>query len=157
MVQFFLMVLNGITLVIQFFSKFTSFSNSAAILSNVRLIGRKTLYVALIALFIAYIVVLIAFFYFMIDSIVSAYNLVSSLLDRIQNLQTGNGTVSPLFQPLYLLLHSTGFASGFNAAFPFLAAAITFRLMKILYSTLLSVHWKLLNFYRVTIDGITAA
>lgn len=158
MVQFFLMVFNGITIVIQFFSKFTAWSNTASILSNVRFVGRKLLYIALIALIIAYIVILIAFFYFMIDSIVSAYNLVSAFLEKIQNLSSGGGApVSPIFQPLYLLLNSSGFVAGFYAVFPFIASALTFRLLKILYELILNVHWKLLNFYRVTIDGITAS
>lgn len=157
MIQFFSMVLNGITAVLLFFSKFTVFSNSASILSNARLIGRKVLYIALIALIVAYVVILIAFFYFMIDSIVSAYNLISALLVKIQTMQTGGGSVSPIMQPLFLMLNSSGFAAGFNAAFPFIASALSFRLLKILYTVILSVHWKLLNFYRVTVDGITAA
>jgi hypothetical protein len=157
MVQFFLMVFNGISIAIAFFSKFTAFSNSASLLSNARFIGRKLLYTALIALIIAYIVILIAFFYYMVESIVSAYNLISAFLAKIQNMETGGGQVSPIFQPLYLMLNSSGFASGLNAVFPFIASALTFRLVKILYQTILSVHWKLLNFYRVTVDGIFAA
>lgn len=158
MVNFFLMVLNGITLVIQFFSKFTIFSNSASILSNVRLIGRKVLYVGLIIAMLAYIVILMAFFYFMIDSIVSAYNLISAILVKIQNIGSGStDPTSPMLQPLYLLLNSSGLASAFYTVFPFVASALTFRLLKILYNVILSVHWKLLNFYRVTVDGITAA
>lgn len=157
MVAFFTMVVNGITAVLLFFSKFTAFSNSASLLSNVRLIGRKILYIGLIALIIAYVVILIAFFYFMIDSIVSAYNLISALLVKIQTMSNGQGQTSPLLQPLFLLLNTSGVASGFNAVFPFIASALTFRLLKILYTMILSVHWKLLNFYRVTVDGITAA
>lgn len=156
MTALFSMITNFLTAIILFFDKFRVFGNSASILSNVRLIGRKTLYVSLIALMIAYVVILIAFFYFMIDSIVSAYNLVSALLVKIQTMETG-GTVSPVLQPLFLILNSSGFVAGFNAAFPFIASALTFRLLKILYTVILSVHWKLLNFYRVTIDGITAA
>lgn len=125
-------------------------------LSNIRLASRKVLYVGLIVAIIAYIVILIAFFYFMIDSIVSAYNLISAFLEKMQNMQT-SASASPILQPLYLLLNSTGFVQGFNAAFPFIASALTFRLLKILYNVILNVHWKLLNFYRVTIDGITAA
>lgn len=157
MVAFFTMIVNGITAVLLFFSKFTTFSNSASILSNVRLIGRKVLYFALIVLIVAYVAILIAFFYFMIDSIVSAYNLISALLVKMQTMSTGQGQTSPILQPLFLLLNSSGFVAGFNAVFPFIASALTFRLLKILYSTILSVHWKLLNFYRVTVDGITAA
>lgn len=157
MVAFFTMVVNGITAVLLFFSKFTTFSNSASLLSNVRLIGRKVLYIALIALIIAYVAILIAFFYFMIDSIVSAYNLISALLVKIQTMSSGSGQTSPILQPLFLILNSSGVAAGFNAIFPFIASALTFRLLKILYTTILSVHWKLLNFYRVTVDGITAA
>ena len=157
MVNFFLMVVNGITLVIQFFSKFTAFSNSASILSNARFLTRKVLYIALIALIIAYIVILIAFFYFMIDSIVSAYNLVSALLVKITTLQSGGGSVSSIMQPLFLLLNSSGVANGVYAVFPFVASALTFRLVKVLYELILNVHWKLLNFYRVTVDGITAS
>lgn len=157
MVQFFLMVFNGITIAIAWFSKFTSWGNSAAILSNVRFVGRKVLYIALIALIIAYIAILIAFFYFMIDSIVSVYNLISDLLVKIQTMSSGSGQVSPIMQPLFLILNSSGVVAGFNAIFPFIASALTFRLLKILYTTILSVHWKLLNFYRVTVDGITAA
>jgi len=156
MVQFFTLVLNGITSFLLWFSKFTTFSNSASMLSNIRLASRKVLYVGLIVAIIAYIVILIAFFYFMIDSIVSAYNLISAFLEKMQNMQT-SASASPIFQPLYLLLNSTGFVQGFNAAFPFIASALTFRLLKILYNVILNVHWKLLNFYRVTIDGITAA
>lgn len=157
MVQFFLMVLNGITIVIQFFSKFTFFSNSASILSNTRLIGRKLLYIVLIALIVAYVVILIAFFYYMIDSLITVYNLISSLLVKIQTMETGGGSVSPILQPLFLLLNSSGLVAGFNAVFPFIASALTFRLLKVLYELILNVHWKLLNFYRVTVDGITAA
>ncbi|MEW5832903.1 MAG: hypothetical protein AB1763_08700 [Campylobacterota bacterium] len=156
MVQFFTLVLNGITSFLLWFSKFTTFSNSASMLSNIRLASRKVLYVGLIVAIIAYIVILIAFFYFMIDSIVSAYNLISAFLEKMQNMQT-SASASPILQPLYLLLNSTGFVQGFNAAFPFIASALTFRLLKILYNVILNVHWKLLNFYRVTIDGITAA
>lgn len=156
MTALFSMITNFLTAIILFFDKFRIFGNSASLLSNVRLIGRKTLYIVLIALIIAYVVILIAFFYFMIDSIVSAYNLISALLVKIQTMETG-GSVSPIFQPLFLLLNSSGFVAGFNAAFPFIASALTFRLLKILYTVILSVHWKLLNFYRVTIDGITAA
>lgn len=156
MVQFFTLVLNGITSFLLWISKFTTFSNSASILSNIRLASRKVLYVGLIVAIIAYIVILIAFFYFMIDSIVSAYNLISAFLEKMQNMQT-SASASPIFQPLYLLLNSTGFVQGFNAVFPFIASALTFRLLKILYNVILNVHWKLLNFYRVTIDGITAA
>lgn len=157
MFAFFTMILNGITTVILFFSKFTTFSNSASILSNIRLVGRKVLYAALIVLIIAYVAILIAFFYFMIDSIVSVYNLISAMLVKIQTMSNGSGQTSPILQPLFLILNSSGFVAGFNAIFPFIASALTFRLLKILYTTILSVHWKLLNFYRVTVDGITAA
>jgi len=155
MLAFFSMVLNGITIVLAFFSKFTAFSNSASILSNVRLFGRKALYVALIAAMLAYVVILVAFFYYMVESIVTAYNLISSMIDKMQNAQ--GGTTSPLIQGFYYFLNVTGVADAISAIFPFIASALSFRLLKALYQVILSVHWKLLNFYRVTVDGITAA
>lgn len=156
MVQFFLMVFNGISIAIAWLSKFTSWSNSASLLSNIRFIGRKALYIALIALIIAYIVILIAFFYFMTDVIITSYNTISSIIDKIQNVGTTNSG-SPVMQGFYYFLNVSGIGAGLTIVFPFFASALSFRLLKALYTLILETHWKLLNFYRVTVDGITAS
>lgn len=154
---FFNMIVNGITLVLTFFGKWTFFSNSASALSNVRFLTRKVLFVALIILFIVYIGLEIAFYYFMIDSIIHVYNLISALLIKMQTMQSGNGSESPILQPLFLLLHSTGVASAFNSVFPFIASALIFRIMKVLYVAINHLHTRLLYLYLESIKLITAA
>lgn len=157
MVNFFLMVFNGITIAIEFFSKFTGFANTYSILTAARLGARKLLFAGLIVLVVAYVAVLIAFFYFMIDAIVSAYNLVSAFLEKIQTVQDGSGSVSPLMQSVFVMLHASGFVQGFYSVFPFIASAITFRLVKILYNVILEVHFKLYTFYKDSVLLLTAS
>lgn len=129
MLAFFNMVASGLGLVFGFFNKFSGFSNTFSLLSNFRLLSRKLLFVVVIVMIVSLFAILIAFFYFTVDSLVSAYNLVSALLIRIQTMSGGGGILDVFF----LFLNASGFTTGFNIAFPFLASALTFRLMKFLY------------------------
>lgn len=157
MVQFFMMVLNGFSLLFDFFSKYTAFLNSSAVLSNLRLFTRKLFYVGMIALFIAYIALLLAFFYFMIDSLVTAYNMIATLIHKIQTMEDGGGQASPMIQGAMYFINVSGIANGISVVYPFLASALTFRLIQALYKVILFVHGKFLDFYSRVVDGITAA
>lgn len=158
MLAFFGMIVNFFGWFSAFFIRFTSFSNSASGLFNIRVNLRRTLYIIYNVLVVAYVVLCIAFFYFMIDVIGSTYNLISALIIKIQTINpSGGSSPSPsILQPLYLLLNTSGIASGVSAAFPFVASALIFRLAKALYNTILPLHYQLLYFYRTTVDGILA-
>ncbi|MDD5157783.1 hypothetical protein [Sulfurimonas sp.] len=129
MLAFFSMVANGFGLIFAFISKYTGFFNTASLLSNFRFLSRKLLFVIVIVMIVALFAILIAFFYFTVDSLISAFNLISALLVRIQTMSGGGGSADVIF----LFLNASGFTTGFNIAFPFIASALTFRLMKFLY------------------------
>lgn len=129
MLAFFSMVANGFGLLFAFISKYTGFFNTASLLSNFRFLSRKLLFAIVAIMIVALFAILIAFFYFTIDSLVSAFNLISALLVRIQTMSGGGGVTEVVF----LFLNASGFTIGFNIAFPFIASALTFRLMKFLY------------------------
>lgn len=157
MLIFFNMVVNGLSLLFGFFGKFATFSNSFSALTNLRLVTRRILFVALIALIAVYIALEIAFYYYTAQAIVNTYNIISDLLVRITTMQSGGGSSSPLLQPLFLLLNSSGFASGLNTAFPFLASALIFRLMKFLYVVINDLHRRLIWLYFESVKLITGA
>lgn len=129
MLAFFNMVVSGLGLLFTFFGKYTGFLNTTSLLSNFRFLSRKLLFVVVIVMIVALFAILIAFFYFTVDSLISAFNLISALLVRIQTMSGGGGATEVVF----LFLNASGFTTGFNIAFPFLASALTFRLMKFLY------------------------
>ena len=134
MLAFFSMVANGFGLLFAFISKYTGFFNTASLLSNFRFLSRKLLFAIVVIMIVALFAILIAFFYFTVDSLVSAFNLISSLLIRIQTMSgVDGGSGGGVTEVVFLFLNASGFTIGFNIAFPFIASALTFRLMKFLY------------------------
>jgi hypothetical protein len=151
------MVAEGFITFFLWINKFTIFSNSASILSNFRLLSRKTLLFILIPFIVIYFGLLIAFFYYTIDSIVVVYNLISAFLLKMQNMESGGGVSSPILQPFFLFLNASGFVSGFQAAFPFLASALLFRLLSALYNLVIRVNKSMIRMGTDLIALITAA
>jgi hypothetical protein len=157
MVAFFEMVVAGFIRAFLWFNRYTLFSNSASLLSNLRFLSRKVLLIAMIAFIAVYVSLMIAFFYYTIESIVTVYNLVSSFLVKMQTMESGGGVASPILQPFFLFLNSVGFVQGFQAAFPFLASALLFRLLTALYRLTLEVNRRLIRIGTDLIALITAA
>lgn len=157
MLQFFTMVAQGFIQAFLWLNRFTFFSNSASILTNLRFLSRKVLLVGMITFIVIYITILIAFFYYTIESIVTVYNLISDFLEKMKNFDTGAVGASSILQPFYLFLNSTGFVAGFQAAFPFLASAVLFRLLTVLYRITLEVNRRLIRIGTDLIALITGA
>ncbi len=157
MFAFFEMIAVGFVRFFLWLNKFTPFANSASILTNLRLLSRKVLLIGMIAFIVVYVSLMIAFFYYTIDSIITVYNLVSDFLEKMQNLDTGASGASAILQPFYLFLNASGFVQGFQAAFPFLASAVLFRLLTALYRLTLEVNRRLIRIGTDLIALITAA
>lgn len=158
MTKLFLMIVEGFTRFILWVNKFTLFQNSFSIFTGVRITSRKFMLLALAVFLVAYVALLVAFFYYMIQSIVTVYNLVSNFLEQMQNMNSSApGIASPILQPFFMLLHSSGFVAGFQASFPFLASAVSFRLMSALYKTIINLNRRLTNMGLDLIKVITAA
>jgi hypothetical protein len=157
MVAFFEMIAAGFIRVFLWVNRFTLFGNSASILTNLRFLSRKVLLIGMIAFIVIYVSLMIAFFYYMIDSIVTVYNLVSSFLQKMQTMESGSTGTSAILQPFFLFLNASGFVSGFQAAFPFLASAVLFRLLSALYRLTLEVNRRLIRIGTDLIALITAA
>lgn len=157
MLKFFSMVVEGFVAFFLWLNKFTLFSNTASALSNLRLLSRKTLLFILIPFIVIYIALLMAFFYYMIDSIIIVYNLISSFLLKMQDMNSINTGSSSILQPFYLLLNSVGFVNGFQASFPFIASALLFRLLSALYRLVLKTNLIMIRFGTSLIQLVTAA
>lgn len=156
MVALFEMIAAGFIRAILWFNRFTIFSNSASLLTNLRFVSRKVLLIGLVSFIIVYVSLMVAFFYYTVESIITVYNLVSAFLVKMQNLNDTAGS-SSLLQPFYLFLNSTGFVQGFQSAFPFLASAILFCLLSFLYRITLEVNRRLIRIGTDLIALITAA
>lgn len=157
MLAFFEMVVSVFIRIFMWFNRTTLFSNTLSGLTNLRFLSRKVLLFILIPFIVIYIGILLAFFYYTIDSIVIVYNLVSSFLVKMQTMDSGGGVTSPILQPFFLFLNSVGFVSGFQAAFPFLASAVLFRLLTALYKLVISVNNRLIKIGTGLIQLTTAA
>lgn len=157
MIKFFAMVAEGFVSFFLWVNRFTTFSNSVSILSNLRFLSRKVLLIGMMAFIVIYVSLLIAFFYYTIESIITVYNLVSSFLVKMQTMESGAVGSPSILQPFFLFLNSSGFVAGFQAAFPFMASALLFRLLSALYRLTLDVNRRLIRMSTDLITLITAA
>ena len=157
MVALFEMIAGFFIRIVLWFNKSTLFSNSGSILTNLRNVSRKTLLFILIPFIVIYVGLLMAFFYYTIDSIIAVYNLISAFLIQMQSMSSGGGSSSPILQPFFLFLNASGFVSGFQSAFPFLASALLFRLLTALYRLVIKVNSHMIKLGTDLITLITAA
>lgn len=91
----------------------------------------------LFSLFYAFLLMLISFtgffFYYMITNIVKTYNMISILLNILENSANGGGLVSTTFY----FMSISGITAGIKAFFPFIASALLFILIKATYKATL--------------------
>lgn len=143
MIAFFEMVVAAVNFFGVFFNKFIAFFNSFSILSNAKF-GFRLSYMSIFSFFfISFLTITVAFIYFALESIVVVYNLINSILDLISNT---SGSSNPILSSFYHFLNVTGVVQGLETAWPFVASALSFRLMLFLYRTTLYVYklmWKL--------------
>lgn len=158
MVALFEMLVAVFVRFITYFGSWTLFSNSASVLGNLRLLSRKAMLIVLIVFIVTYITLMMAFFYYMIDVIVTVYNLISSFILSIQNVGASSANVgSPLIQGALHLINASGIAQGVSVAFPFIASALLFRLISKLYHIITKLHEKFLKLYIDVTALVTAA
>ena len=150
----FLLIVDGFVRFLGFFSKFQVLQNVETAFKAARFISKKALLAILVALTLAYFTLLIAFVYFTFEAVTSAYNLVSSLLNQVQ---TGTDSNSDILKTFYYLLNVSGIATGFQAVFPFIASALTFRLMKPVKTVFLFLYDKFKNAAFDMVKIVTAA
>lgn len=152
----FLLIVEGFKKLLDFFDKFRIFQNAETALKTARFVTRKTLLVILVGLTVAYFALLIAFVYFTFDAVTTAYNLISSLLNQIETGVSSNSN-SEIMQIFYYLLNVSGIVTGIQAVFPFIASALTFRLMKPVKTVFLFLYDKFKNAAFDIVKIITAA
>lgn len=150
----FLLIVEGFTKFLGFFSKFQVWQNVETAFKAARFISKKALLAILVALTLAYFALLIAFVYFTFDAVTTAYNLVSTLLNQIQ---TGTNSNSDIIKTFYYLLNTSGIVTGIQAVFPFIASALTFRLMKPVKTVFLFLYDKFKNAAFDMVKIVTAA
>ncbi|MFA6143790.1 MAG: hypothetical protein WCW84_04745 [Sulfurimonas sp.] len=153
MVALFEMIVAGFIRFFAFFGKYVGSSNARTIFDMLRFTSRKAFLVILVALILAFVALAFSFFYYMISVITTVYNLISHLIIMIQSPSgIGGGTPSPMLQGAMMLINASGIAQGISSAFPFIASALTFRLMVVLYRAIL----KLYEFFVVRFGEIIA-
>lgn len=157
MLALFGMISNAVTLVIAWFLKFTSFSNSASVAFNFRQLTRASLLIAFKAFFVAFIAVTIAFFYYAITSIAVLYNLISDLFLKIQNAQGDTAQSSAIIDGAFHFLHVSGIANGLETVFPIIASAILFRMTIYLYSVTKKAYDTFQTLYVNVVGVLTAS
>lgn len=156
MIQFFNLFVFAFDLIFAFLNKYVFNVNSSTAVANIRIISRAALVVVANIFIGLFIVVMIAFFYFLIDSLVTIFNLISALLLKIQNMSSVGNDTAGIMGPLLLMLNAIGFATGFSIVFPFIASALTFRLMKFLYNAIFVLLREISNLTVHYIHLITA-
>lgn len=157
MIALFSMISNAFVAFILFFNKYVSFANSFSALTNLRFLSRKALFIIVVALLLSFYTVLLAFFYFSVDSLLTAYNLVSALIHNIQIGISGGYADNSIIAPFYLFLNVSGIATGISTAFPFISAALTFRFMKYLYVSFSNLLEKSTNLALNFSSAVTAS
>ena len=140
MLQFFVMIFRG-------FIWFASFGkNVAGFFSSFARFGvfRMAMKYFLLSTFYAFVVLLVvlsmAFFYFVIRSIVEVFNIGSMIMIYINSFSSsGDDIISALFY----FLHVTGIIQGLESAYPFIASAVLFLLIKALYRVTLFIYTRI--------------
>jgi len=124
-----------------------------------RLLSRKAMLTVLIALIVSYTVIAFAFFYYMIDVIISVYNMISHFIIMIQSPASvgGGSSSSPMLQGAMMLINASGIVQGIQSAFPFIASALLFRLMKVLYQLVERLHFHMISIFNNVILLATSA
>lgn len=157
----FLMIVNGFMAFITFLDKFRVFKNLETAGRAARYLTRKTFIAVLAALSLAYFALLFAFTYFMFESVTTAYTLVSNLIIMVESgsysVGSSSGQLDQVMQTFYYFINASGIATGLNAAFPFIASAVTFRLMKGVKEVFLTLYDRLKTTLSDMIMIITAA
>lgn len=152
----FLLIVEGFTKFLSFFSKFQVWQNVETAFKAARFISKKALLAILVALTVTYFALLIAFVYFTFEAVTTAYNLISSLLTQIESgISTNLG--SELMKAFYYILNVSGIVTGIQAVFPFIASALTFRLMKPVKTVFLFLYDKFKNAAFDMVKIVTAA
>lgn len=155
MIALFQMIVAGFVRLFGWFGGISLFANSFSALSNLRFLTRYLMLGSLVFLLVSYVALLGVFAYYMVDSLVTLYNLISSFLTTIQN--PAGAASSPVIQTMLFFINATGIAAGVQVGFPFVASALVFRLMKILYKTVLNLHEKVLKIYTDLVKIVTGA
>jgi hypothetical protein len=133
---FFSWLANAFAWVLTFFDKWRVLENAKTAFNLARFASRKVFIALLVALMLTYIALAIAFAYFTFTAVSSAYDFISQLLSKIQS-GGGSGNVSQTF---FYLLNVSGIVTGLNAAFPFIASALIYRLLKIVKTVYLETY-----------------
>lgn len=154
MIKLFKMLVERLAKIFDFFNKYQVSENARTAFMASRFFGRKAMLAVLIALTLTYFALIIAFVYFTFDAVTTAYNLISSLLNQVQ---TGTNTNSEILKTFYYLLNVSGISTGIQAVFPFIASALTFRLMKPIKSVFITLHRAYLYSATDLIKIVTAA
>lgn len=153
MVAFFGMIVNFFGWFTAFFARFAIFSSSASIVQNWRYALRVTLLTAFKISFFFFIALLFAFIYFSLQALVTVYNLISDVINLMQN--TGVYASRPEHNEyLNLFFHFvnvTGIADGIAAVFPVVASALTFVLTRNAYRVTLFFYQRITTLY---IEGV---
>lgn len=139
MVKFFLMVFDGFIWLFNFLNRF-----SLVINSGVKwLVFKTSIKFFLFTVFSAFVMLMvtlsIAFFYYLIKTLISLFNLVSFLIDYINVIQTHADSAVSLFA---FFLNVFGISAGFEMAFPYIASAVLFFLLKTLYVITLKLYFR---------------
>ncbi len=157
----FLFLVEAVKKILDFFDRFRVAQNFATATSTARYVTRSTFLTILAALSVTYFALLIAFTYFMFESITTIYNMVSQLIGMIESgsysVGQSSGQLDNVMQTFYYFLNASGVATGLNAAFPFIASAVIFRLMKGLKEVFLMLYERFKSTVTDLIMLITAA
>lgn len=140
MLQFFTMIFRGFIWLASFSTNVAKYFSSFARFSVFRMALKYFLLSTFYAFVILLVVLSVAFFYFIVKSIVEVFNLISMIMLYINSFSSsGDDIISALFY----FLHVTGIIQGLQSAYPFIASAVIFLLIKALYRITLFIYSKI--------------
>lgn len=101
---------------------------------------RSVTYFALLALFftlaLALVTSVVSFVYFSFEAVMTVYDMVNSLIVTSNDLGNSN---SPVVHSALYLLQVSGVMNAINASMPFILSALLFRLIKVIYITMIKM------------------
>ena len=119
-----------------FSGNIAKFFTSMARFAVFRTAIKYMIFTAFLASLLLLISVSMAFFYYLVDSLIRIYNLISAIINMYS---AYSGSADATMSTFFYFMKIMGITDAINAIFPFIASAILFNLIKVLYKSTLSL------------------
>lgn len=151
MLRFFTMIFEGFIWLASFFGNVATWFSSLARWAMFSKAIKFFIFGMFYAFILLYIVSAVAFFYYVIQSIIQIYNLISMFLNYIEAF----GGADTIISAFYYFLTISGVVAGFEACFPFIASALIFILMKSLWKITMYFYLQVLRILNTVFNAAT--